>query len=70
MDALNKQPLDYYLLPRLDMSLPRLRLAQDNGVSLDSYRFDTLDALYELQGVSICWRWPDEKGSATRDRLN
>ena len=50
MDALNKEPFDYYLLPRLDMSLPRLRLAQDNGVSLDSYRFDTLDALYELTG--------------------
>ena len=48
MDALNKQPLDYYLLPLLDMSLPRLRLAEDNGVSLDSYRFDTLDALHEL----------------------
>ena len=50
MDALNKEPFDYYLLPRLDMSLPRLRLAQNNGVSLDSYRFDTLDALYELTG--------------------
>ena len=50
MDAPNKQALDYYLLPQLDMTLPRLRLAQDNGVSLDSYRFDTLDALYELTG--------------------
>ena len=48
MDALNKQPLDYYLLPRLDMSLPRLRLARENGMSLDSYRFETLDALYDL----------------------
>ena len=50
MDAVNKQALDYYLLPRLDMTRPRLRLAQDNGMSLDSYRFDTLDALYELTG--------------------
>jgi DNA invertase Pin-like site-specific DNA recombinase len=48
MDGLNMQPLDYYLLPRRDMTLPQLRLAHDNGVSLDSYRFDTLDALYEL----------------------
>lgn len=48
MNALNQVPLDYYLLPRLDMSLPRLRLAEDNGVSLDSYRFDTLEAFYEL----------------------
>jgi hypothetical protein len=50
MDALNREALDYYLLPKLDMTLPRIRLARDNGVSLDSYRFDTLDALYELTG--------------------
>ena len=50
MDAGNKQALDYYLLPQLDMTMPRLRLAQDNGLSLDSYRFDTLDALYALTG--------------------
>jgi hypothetical protein len=50
MEAGNKQALDFYLLPQHDMTLPRLRLAQDNGVSLDSYRYDTLDALYELTG--------------------
>lgn len=50
MDAANVQLLDYYLLPALDMTLPRLRLAKDNGMSLDSYRFDTLDALYALTG--------------------
>jgi hypothetical protein len=48
MDAANKLALDYYLLPQFDMTVPRLRLAQDNGMSLDSYRFDTLDSLYEL----------------------
>jgi len=30
------------------MSLPRLRLAQDNGISLDAYRFDDLDALFTM----------------------
>jgi DNA invertase Pin-like site-specific DNA recombinase len=48
MDQLNRDPLDYYLLPRIDMNAPRLRLAEDNGVSLDSYRFDSLEALYGL----------------------
>jgi len=48
MNTANVEPLDYYLLPSLDMTLARLRLAQDNGMSLDSYRFDTLDALYAL----------------------
>jgi len=48
MDQPNRAALDYYLLPRLDMTVPRLRLAEHNGVSLDSYRFDSLDALYGL----------------------
>ncbi len=30
------------------MTAPRLRLAEDNGVSLDAYRFETLDALFGM----------------------
>jgi DNA invertase Pin-like site-specific DNA recombinase len=48
MDMPNRRPLDYYLLPRIDMTKPRLRLAEDNGISLDAYRFETLDALFAL----------------------
>ena len=48
LDAANRSAFDYYLLPRLDMSLPRLRMAENNGVSLDRYRCDTLDCFYEL----------------------
>ena len=48
MDQPNREPLDYYLLPRIDMTAPRLRLAEDNGVSLDAYRFDTLEAFFGL----------------------
>lgn len=48
MDRSNKTPLDYYLLPRIDMTGPRVRLAEYNGLSLDAYRFDTLEALFEL----------------------
>jgi len=48
MDASNTSALDYYLLPRLDMTLPKLRLAQANGVSLDCYRFDSLEYLFQL----------------------
>ena len=29
-------------------SVPQIRLAEDNGISLDAYRFETLDILYEL----------------------
>ncbi|MCH7777800.1 MAG: recombinase family protein [Gemmatimonadetes bacterium] len=48
MDRSNREPLDYYLLPRIDMTEPRLRLAEYNGVSLDAYRFDTLAPLYGM----------------------
>jgi hypothetical protein len=48
MDQQNCVPLDYYLLPRIDMTKPRLRLAEDNGVSLDAYRFDSLDSFFDL----------------------
>ena len=48
MDEQNQGPLDYYFLPRLDMSLPKLRLAEHNGTSLDAYRFNSLDDLFAL----------------------
>jgi DNA invertase Pin-like site-specific DNA recombinase len=48
MDRQNREPFDYYLLPRIDMTVPRLRLAENNGISLDSYRFETLEALFDL----------------------
>jgi len=43
MAADNQSPLDYYLLPSLDMAFEKLSLAEDNAVSLDTYRFATLD---------------------------
>lgn len=43
MGADNREPLDYYLLPRVVLTTKKLTLAEDNGVSLDTYRFDTLD---------------------------
>lgn len=44
----NREILDYYLLPAADMTASRLRLAPDNGVSLDAYRFETLDYLFGI----------------------
>jgi hypothetical protein len=48
MDAENTNPLDYYLLPRLDLTFDKLLLAEDNRVSLDTYRFDTLDFFFGM----------------------
>lgn len=43
MDATNRQPADYYLLPIMDIAEPRLLLCESNGVHLDTYQFDNLD---------------------------
>lgn len=48
MDADNQSAMDYYLLPRIDMPERAVRLAEDNGLSLDAYRFDTLDGFFHL----------------------
>ena len=52
MNQMNSDILDYYLLPRFDMEASKLRLAEDNGAGLDAYRFDELDALFELAARS------------------
>ena len=48
MDAANRVPLDFYLLPAIDLASPKLLLAEKNGFALDAYRFDTLDLLYDI----------------------
>ena len=48
MEPGGENALDYYILPSIDMSLPDLRLAEQNPSSIDIYRFDTLDVLAEL----------------------
>ena len=45
----NVEVRDYYLLPWIEYgSDPSLRLAPDNGILLDTFRFDTLEAFYDL----------------------
>ena len=43
MDPANQQPADYYLLPIMDIAVPKLILCETNGAYLDTYQFDTLD---------------------------
>lgn len=43
MDAENERPLDYYLLPRVDVAAGAVRLKEDNGIYWDAYRFDSID---------------------------
>lgn len=48
MDETNSVRRDYYILPMLDISMPRVRMGEYNGVSLDAYRFETLEPLFLL----------------------
>jgi len=48
MDRPNVEPLDFYFLPSHDMTLPRIRLAEHNGLSFDAYRFDNLEPLFKM----------------------
>lgn len=48
MDATNEGIRDYYLLPGLDMTWEKLRMAEENGRHLDAYRFETLDYFFHM----------------------
>ncbi len=48
MDATNQKPLDYYLLPAIDIQSFKLTFKEDNGFELDTYRFDNLDAFFMM----------------------
>jgi DNA invertase Pin-like site-specific DNA recombinase len=51
----NELPLDYYLLPRLDMGEAVLRLCEHNGLSLDAFRFDDLSTFHRM-AARRAWR--------------
>lgn len=53
MDDANKDVLDCYLLPRIELaSMSSVCLGTDNGISLDAYRFETIEAFFALAGRS------------------
>lgn len=52
MEPDNQAVLDYYLLPRIDIPSTTVRLAEENGVFLDAYRFETLDGFFHLTARS------------------
>jgi hypothetical protein len=48
LDQPNRTPLDYYLLPSLNFGIPRINLAEHNGIEFESFRFDSLDYLHGM----------------------
>ena len=51
MDPENEQPTDYYLLPTIDLDMPELRLAEFNGASVDTFRFESLEFFFGMAKV-------------------
>lgn len=48
MTATNDGIRDFYVLPGIDMTWEKLRIAEENGIFLDAYRADTLDEFFQL----------------------
>jgi DNA invertase Pin-like site-specific DNA recombinase len=48
MEPGNQAVLDYYLLPRSSASAGLLRLREENGLSLDGFRYESMDAFFYL----------------------
>ena len=48
MDSANEAPLDYYLLPLLNMRTNRIRLGEENGLMLDAFRFESLEFFFGM----------------------
>jgi DNA invertase Pin-like site-specific DNA recombinase len=55
LDRSNERPLDYYILPSIDMNANRIRMAEDNALSLDAYRFDSLTFFYSMATRTSFW---------------
>lgn len=48
MAANNVDALDYYLLPSIDLVRGKLKIAEENGLGIDAYRFDDLTQFYSF----------------------
>jgi hypothetical protein len=48
MTCNNDAILDYYLFPTTELDKEHFRMAEENGLTLDPYRFDNLDLLTDL----------------------
>jgi DNA invertase Pin-like site-specific DNA recombinase len=48
MNSANSQPLDYYVLPALDVHCDRLRVGSENFLGIDAYRFESLDFFFGM----------------------
>ena len=55
MDTANQTPIDYYLLPIIDIEMGRFRLAEENGANIDTYRFENLEFFFGMAEHVKIW---------------
>lgn len=48
LDAFKAAAHDYYILPHMTLAEGVLRLAEHNGLSLDAFRYESLDGFFAL----------------------
>lgn len=48
MNADNDAPLDYFLLPGVELEMPRVAIGNRNAVELESFRFDDLNFFFRM----------------------
>ena len=48
MNGANEEALDFYLLPLSVLDTDRIRLAEQNGLMLDAFRFDSLEYFFSM----------------------
>jgi hypothetical protein len=48
MDTANQKPVDFYLLPMMDIDAPKILMCETNGAHLDTYQFDSLEYFTQM----------------------
>jgi hypothetical protein len=48
LNSRNDEIQDYYIIPRVEIRVSHLRLAEHNDISIEKYRSDTLEPFYQM----------------------
>lgn len=58
LDPDNREELDYYLLPWLDLPRPEIRLCNRTSIAFEAFRFENLGFFYGMaERVGIRRKW-------------
>ena len=62
LDPENRDELDYYLLPWLDLPRQEIRLCNSTSIAFEAFRFDSLSFFYGMaERVGVRRKWGEEQ---------